>query len=292
MWARIDSVWRGAARVAWLSSSLFGTALGSALVCAAPAVITPSAPTPQWLTADDMAKAVRERPMPSIQLPGRPSSQVDADRATRPAVPSLPAQVPPQGSHLDIEALARSAVRLQQGPEPGAGQGGADMPRPVRIFVTLDMPPQSLRLLAEQAARSGATLVLRGLKNQSMRQTVAAVADVLGLPAQSGTPSPHWLIDPEAFERHRITRAPTFVVDLGAGVAAPPESDACRTSCADPAPTSKSLSAKARDRYVLIAGDVSLAHALNRHLKPVARETLGTHHDHNLFRSGHVLLFL
>jgi len=131
------------------------------------------------------------------------------------------------------------------------------------------MPLQSLRLLAEQAARSGATLVLRGLKNQSMRQTVAAVADVLGLPAQSGTPSPHWIIDPEAFERHRITRAPTFVMDLGAGAVIPPESDACRTSCDEPDPTSKSLPAKARDRYVLIAGDVSLAHALNTLVREV-----------------------
>jgi len=212
-----------------------------------------------------MAKALRERPMPSIQLPGRPSSQVDADRATRPAVPSLPTQLAPQGSPLDIEALARSAARLQQGPE----QLGPEAPQPIRVFITLDMPPQSLRLLAEQAARSGATLVLRGLKNQSMRQTVAAVADVLGLPAQSGTPSPHWIIDPQAFERHRITRAPTFVVDLGAGAATPPEPEACRTSCADPDLTSKSLPAKARDRYVLIAGDVSLAHALNTLVREV-----------------------
>lgn len=131
------------------------------------------------------------------------------------------------------------------------------------------MPPQSLRLLAEQAARSGATLVLRGLKNQSMRQTVAAVADVLGLPAQSGTPSPHWIIDPEAFERHRITRAPTFVVDLGAGTATPSEPEVCRTSCAEPDASSKSPPTKARDRYVLVAGDVSLAHALNTLVREV-----------------------
>jgi conjugal transfer pilus assembly protein TrbC len=101
------------------------------------------------------------------------------------------------------------------------------------------MPQGSLRRLVDQAERAGAVLVLRGLKNQSMRQTVAAVSDLLGQ-RRAG-----WVIDPEAFERHSVEAAPTFLLTMGED--APPCS---ATTCTVPRP------------FVSVSGDVSLDYAL------------------------------
>lgn len=109
----------------------------------------------------------------------------------------------------------------------------------LRIFVTLDMPQGSLRRLVDQAERAGAVLVLRGLKNQSMRQTVASVSDLLGQ-RKAG-----WVIDPEAFERHGVEAAPTFLLTTGED--APPRS---ATTCTVPRP------------FISASGDVSLDYAL------------------------------
>jgi conjugal transfer pilus assembly protein TrbC len=70
------------------------------------------------------------------------------------------------------------------------------------------MPRASLQLLTDQAARAGAVLVLRGLKSQSMRQTVAAVQELIGKRRVA------WVIDPEAFTRFAVRQAPTFVLTL------------------------------------------------------------------------------
>ncbi len=234
---------------------------------AAGASLAAAAEAPRWPSAEDMARALRERPMPQVPHRTNPPNQ-----SSLPKVPNLhnlpntansPGTTP--SNSIDIETLARSASRLN---DTADRQESAS---PVRIFITLDMPRPSLRLLAEQASRGGATLVLRGLKNQSMRQTVAAVGDILGAPitpdgaikgaVKDASSSPHWIIDPQAFERHGITRAPTFAVDLGPMGISASEPEACRTHCAEPE-ASVSPGTKGRHRHVLIAGDVSLAHAL------------------------------
>jgi conjugal transfer pilus assembly protein TrbC len=208
--------------------------------------------------------------MPQVPHRTNPPSQSSLPRV--PNLHNLPSTADSPGTTpsnaIDIEALARSAGRLT---DTVAGQESTS---PVRIFITLDMPRPSLRLLAEQASRGGATLVLRGLKNQSMRQTVAAVGDILGAPGtqdgaiRGASPSPHWIIDPQAFERHGITRAPTFAVDLGPVGTTTSEPETCRTHCAEPEAQAASPGTKSRNRHVLIAGDVSLAHAL----EAIARE--------------------
>jgi len=238
--------------------------------CAASASPAAAAAPPRWPSTEDMARALRERPIPQVPHRTNPPSH-----SSLPKVPNLhnlpntansPGTAP--SNAIDIEALARSASRLN---DTADGQESAS---PVRIFITLDMPGPSLRLLAEQASRGGATLVLRGLKNQSMRQTVATVGDILGAPGTpdgavtGASPSPHWIIDPQAFERHGITRAPTFAVDLGPMGTSASEPEACRAHCAEPDAQAASPGAKGLNRHVLIAGDVSLAHAL----QAIARE--------------------
>ena len=178
----------------------------------------------RWPTPQEIDRALKANPFPG------------ADRIGSQPIPQPP-RVEPQRSAIDIEALARGKAPL---PNAGATSGAA--PTPLRIFITLDMPRASLQLLTDQAARAGAVLVLRGLKSQSMRQTVAVVQELIGKRRVA------WVIDPEAFTRFAVRQAPTFVLTLND--AANDMLGNCRAGCATPA------------SFVSVAGDVSLDYAL------------------------------
>lgn len=177
----------------------------------------------QWPTQADMDRARKARPLP------------DAGRVGAQAIP-VPPRIDLTRPGLDIEALAKQG-RTVTGM---ASAAGAEV-KALRIFVTLAMPRASLDLLTEQAARTGAVLVLRGLKAQSMRETLATVGDLIG----SRTVA--WTIDPEAFARFGIEKAPTFVLALTDAAA----QEACEAGgCVTPS------------GFLKVAGDVSLAYAL------------------------------
>lgn len=114
----------------------------------------------------------------------------------------------------------------------------------LRIFVTLAMPAQSLKLLVAQAERAKATLVLRGLKADSMKQTLEAVQVLIG------TRKVSWNIDPEAYARYSVRHAPMFVLTKEPDVQAS-SPVACGASC-----TTAST-------FYSVAGDVSLDYALD-----------------------------
>jgi conjugal transfer pilus assembly protein TrbC len=198
---------------------------GIALACLLPCMALAQAP--QWPTQQDIDRALKAHPLPD---PGRIGSQ---------PIPRPP-RVDAQPGGIDIEALARGKVVV-----PGSTSVPASAP--LRIFVTLDMPRASLKLLTDQAARSGAVLVLRGLKSQSMRETVSAVGELIGESKAT------WIIDPEAFTRHAVRQAPTFVLSLNDATADP--SPSCGTSCATPT------------GFVSVSGDVSLDYALEAILR-------------------------
>jgi conjugal transfer pilus assembly protein TrbC len=182
------------------------------------------AQTPRWPDAADIERAQQAHPFPS-------PDRLGVQPAPPPPRMTLPAAQPP----TDIEALARAGARL------GQAAATASAPVPLRIFVTLEMPRASLQLLADQAARSGAVLVLRGLKANSMRETLAAVSGLIGDRQVA------WVIDPEAFARYRVERAPTFVLSLDdRGDTA----TSCGSDCRTPA------------AFASVSGDVSLDHAL------------------------------
>jgi conjugal transfer pilus assembly protein TrbC len=191
---------------------------------------------PRWPTAQEIERAKAERPLPSLDAttsPPRALPRIGPGAGTGPEAAQRP-QAP--GAGIDIGALARQGSQI--GGNPNAGALPPQEPA-LRVFVTLDMPQGSLRRLVDQADRAGAVLVLRGLKNQSMRQTVAAVTDLLGQ-RKAG-----WVIDPEAFERYGIEAAPTFLLTVGED--APPCSV---NTCTVPRP------------FVSVSGDVSLDYAL------------------------------
>ncbi len=194
-----------------------------AFACLVP-VVAP-AQAPQWPTPQDMDRALKANPFPG------------ADRIGSQPAPQPP-RVNPQRGGIDIEAIAREKLQL-----PNAALPSGTAPVPLRIFITLEMTRASLQLLTEQASRTGAMLVLRGLKSQSMRQTVAVVGELIGERKVA------WVIDPEAFTRFGVRQAPTFVLTLNDTTGNDTEGS-CGSGCVTPA------------GFVSVAGDVSLDYAL------------------------------
>ena len=194
-----------------------------AFACLVP-VIAP-AQVPQWPTPRDIDRALKANPFPGT------------DRISSQPIPQPP-RVNPQRGAIDIEAIARSKFQL-----PNAGATSGAPPVPLRIFITLDMPRASLQLLTDQASQAGAVLVLRGLKSQSMRQTVAIVGELIGERKVA------WVIDPEAFTRFAVRQAPTFVLTLNDATGNDAEGS-CGSGCVTPA------------GFASVAGDVSLDYAL------------------------------
>ena len=198
------------------------------IVVAALAALAPclaAAQAPQWPTPEDIDRALKANPFPS------------AERLGSQTVPQLPTLALKRDG-IDIEALARRGLPLTT---PASSANANETP--LRIFVTLDMPRASLALLTDQASRAGAVLVLRGLKSRSMRETLATVGDLVGKRTVA------WVIDPEAFTRFGVNKAPTFVLTLDdAGLVEAHRG--CSGGCA----TSHT--------FVSVAGDVSLDYAL------------------------------
>lgn len=179
------------------------------------------AATSVWPTQDAIERAREAAPFPS------------RERLHRAPLPSLP-RITPAVPSLNLDDIVRRHIEINR----LTSQDKTQSPQ-LRIFVSLSVPQPSLRLLVLQAEAAPATLVLRGLKANSMKQTLDTVQKLIGERKVS------WQIDPEAFQRHGIHHAPTFV--LADGRAA---DTGCTTSC-----TSAGITYR-------VAGDISLRHAL------------------------------
>lgn len=157
---------------------------------------------------------------------------------TGPAGPNLDALPQPlTRTPLDLEALARGYAAQS---ETGATAPGLHRGPGLIVFISLGTPRASLDRLLDQAARAGASVVLRGFVQGSLRATVAQVQDLIG-PRALGVQ-----IDPPAFDRFGITQVPSFV--LVRDGARP--TDCAAGHCA------------AASDYLKTAGDVSLDYAL------------------------------
>ena len=182
------------------------------------------AQTTAWPSEEAIKRTLESHPFPSPERLG-----------TQP-VP-LPPRVSAPPAGVDIEAIARARLKL-----PNVDQAATHASMPLRVFITLDMPKASLERITEQATHTGAVLVLRGLKSNSMRETIATVAGLIG------NRNVAWVIDPEAFTRWGVHRAPSFVLMLDE--ARGPDPGGCTGACVSPS------------AFVSIAGDVSLDYAL------------------------------
>lgn len=80
------------------------------------------------------------------------------------------------------------------------------------LLVSFSIPQVSLRALATDAARAGIPLVFRGLVNDSLDQTAAAMRRLLG--RDQALAGASFAIDPTLFERFQVDRVPTLILPL------------------------------------------------------------------------------
>jgi conjugal transfer pilus assembly protein TrbC len=228
--------------------------LGCALALGSIALAQERQPTEAEVeNAKDSYRQPTEAEVEAARRTYREPAQAALDAASQ--APIHMDAVPMPKGRIDVEGLARrfEAARqvLTEEPRYAAGEPA------LLVFVTLGMPEPALKMLAGQAARAGAVLLLRGLEDGSIRRTAAHVRQLMGHKPVS------WQIDPQAFDRFGIAQAPAFVL-----VKADTQQSGCAgRSCAAPG------------TYVAVVGDVSLAYAL----EAIARRAPGFALETRLF---------
>ena len=188
------------------------------------------------ITDQDIERARKANSVPSQVEPGQ------VPRSAGPKIDALPQ--PRNREPIDLEALAKGYASQVGGMD--AAQGLVAGPG-LMVFISLSMPQATLQRLVDQAARARASVLIRGLVNGSIRDTVARVQGLIGRRQVAVQ------IDPQAFDRFAITRVPSFVLVRDG---ARPASCASGT-CAPPG------------EFVRTAGDVSLDYALE-HIQTTA----------------------
>ncbi len=192
-------------------------------------------------TNAQIERAIRGLPQPTERdiaaTPARSMPRVDA--LPTPAVPA----------DVDLGSITRGyAPAIEQ----ALASGAALSQKPsLLIFVSFSMPEATLARLVDQAVRSSATLVLRGLTESSLKRTVARVQQLIG------TRKVAFQIDPQSFERFSVVQTPTFVL-IRAG--------AQPVSCGE----AQCLS---NESFVSVSGDVSLDYALEHIQRQAPRFT-------------------
>lgn len=178
----------------------------------------PAWPVIQQRDMDEAAKKVR--------LP--------ADGAPAPSSPRMTALPHPQ-MPLDLQAVARAMEHQRSAVPVMQARGG------LLILVSFSVPETSMRLLVDQAERTGAVLTLRGY-DQGRQATMAKVQKLVGQRKVS------FQIDPEAFTRFDVKQVPSFVLMAPSAGAVTCAVGMCL----------------AKDEFVTISGDVSLDYALEQ----------------------------
>lgn len=198
------------------------------------------------VTQADIERAQRTQPtiteadIKRAQQRARTPTDQELSRVPIPAAPQIDKLPQPETARvIDLEQLARGYEANTDA--IAAAQGFSSGPT-LLIFVSFTLPQATLQRLVAQAAKSHAVLMVRGLVNGSLRETVTRVQQLVGDKRVA------FQIDPQAFDRFGVNRAPTFVL-VRAGAQA--------QSCA-------SGQCFASDAYVTVTGDVSLDYALER----------------------------
>jgi conjugal transfer pilus assembly protein TrbC len=186
--------------------------------------------TPPAVTEADIERARQQHRMPT---------EAELARVPVPAAPrieNLPQPV--SRMPIDLEAISKG-FDLQNGAQAATTIPGKSGPK-VLIFVSFAMPEPTFQRLVVQAARAGATLVLRGLVNGSIRDTVTRMQALIGSRRVAVQ------IDPEAFDRYGITRTPSFVLAADGARGVVCATRACGSS----------------QQFVKLSGDVTLDYAM------------------------------
>ena len=156
------------ARVARAIRPQRATAFAGTVVVAAVSVLVPSTLTAQParpVIADaDIARASRNQPVITDQdiekaaKKHRMPTEAELDRVPVPSAPRLDALPQPRVQRqIDLGAIARGYEAMGQ---PTLGSSPLQNGPSLLVFVSFSMPEPTLGRLIDQAARSGATLVL------------------------------------------------------------------------------------------------------------------------------------
>lgn len=181
---------------------------------------------------------VKKGVMPSSAEIDRETRRVDRERkqmfdannqATKNAVNVFPNVPTPERAGIDIEALAR---KYEQKAE-------ARKMDDLMIFASFTMPAESLKRIVSQANRVGASVVLRGFKNNSLKETAQAIQEL-------GEQGGNVLVNPNAFTKYKVKAVPTMVLAKAETI-----DQVDNEGCALP------------DNFVAVSGDVSLDYALD-----------------------------
>ncbi len=148
--------------------------------------------------------------------------------------PRVEAMPRPATPAPDIASIAEKFKSLGRGL---ASQKGAAPD--LMVFVSLSMPREALARIIDQSERSGATLVFRGLKGDSMTRMGEEMSALIGNRAVSAA------IHPPAFQQFTITRVPVVVI------ARPEAGSVMEDGCSKP------------DTFIKVTGDVTLDYALD-----------------------------
>lgn len=201
------------------------------------------APATPVVTEADMARAAKRQPTITDrdieQAAKKHRMPTDAELARVPiqGTPRIDALPQPQVRRpVDLGAIAKGYEAMEQTGAAGALNAGPTL----LVFVSFSMPEPALARLVDQAARSGATLVLRGFVGNSLQQTVQRTQQLIGQ-REVG-----FQIDPQAFDRFSVSVTPTFVLLRTGAVPEPCAAGTCFPSSG----------------YVSTAGDVSVDYAL------------------------------
>jgi conjugal transfer pilus assembly protein TrbC len=149
--------------------------------------------------------------------------------AGMPKIETIPQPAAPRPN---IDAIAE---RYKQIAQPASEKTASDL----MVFVSLSMPKGALEKIVAQAEKSGATLMFRGLKGDSMKTMTAALRDLIGSRKVSAA------IHPPAFQQFSVTQVPAVV--LARSSAGNVLEDGCAQA----------------DTFVKVTGDVTLDYALD-----------------------------
>lgn len=185
----------------------------------------------QGLAEEGLPASWTERIDRAIEAADRAATDPGSAPVLRPE--NLPRPVQGVGE-IDLEALAEQYAEVGK-PVP------SEQPT-LFAAISFSMPEPSLRRLIDDAHRTGVTLVMRGLYNNSLRETMGKAAQLIGERQVA------WTIDPEVFTRFGIGAVPSYVL-IPAGVSA---RECGAGQCFS------------EDSFVRISGDVPVDYVLDR----------------------------
>lgn len=151
-------------------------------------------------------------------------------------VPEIKALPKPAGKSPDIAKIAEAYRQ----PVPGnLSATGANIPE-LMVFVSFSLPKETLQRIVSQSEKSGAVLVLRGLKGNSLTQMGEEIAKLVGDRNVTA------IIHPPAFKQFDVKRVPSMVL-ARSGQAAKIAEDGCAPAAS----------------FIKVDGDVTQEYALD-----------------------------